>query len=998
MNARILNTIGRWLASCLLLFTIGSCIDDGFTASMPGVIDEDGMVSLSITAQVPGLKVTRGVDVNGEEIATLWILAFNESGNMISRVLATQTNDVQGIDGGTGTFSAKVPASTRVLHFLANVNMDNFSDQENIGRHENEVVAPLVSSSGNLVYWGRKKFSSETELTGFAADSGQSPVLLYRNQALIQYDLSLASGLEVKGWAVCNQYAYGTVAPFDASAVGNSGDTPYHFDLDAYDYVTTLPEAYRIKLRDDDEVATVSSQGGDPRYIFENVNADDDQVYVIMKMKKDDGEEKWYKILIVDENKNPYPIIRNHKYIVKITDVNEAYGVDSFEAAKTATPANNPWITISDEIPEIVSGSTSLGIVGETTVVYQKAGEYTIQFNYNGSEKPVVEWLNNDGVVAAISDADVTWDSQTRVGTIKLDVSAPVSGRVSYATLQIKEKENVGYLSRRVKVIVAEPFSFSPAWASSEIPLLDDEPITVLFQIPDDFPDELLPVDVKFGCNLIDAQKGEVLKVLNEATVYASMPVYNEETGIWSTGEVTTDWNYKYVYSAETKGLHRVNFRTLLTDLDGVKTDSEFHIYMEGCTAKTGQELFEQRDLFFAFQPGSDESYSQRYRILLQSGDAATKFVTRSITDLNPVYGETISIPFTLGMLSDDDQPTSDWNKVEQDNSVPQNTEVWVYYDPALVSPSGNWAGRKDYDCFGNYYTVFTTQRAENEVTFTTISPNFDCYIVLSAKSKSGYGAYMDNSDSPKLGVNERGYRSASVTIRSTGRLDFNPSFSTDGSGFTSVNDGGTFSIPYGTGQEVWLRIQVPASVRDKAFLFKFGTQYLEPAENQERWEKWEASEGSGWTYTFEAKETNSTEGLKTFKFRTTRLACEEDLTMASGNYVGFNPLSVSIVNDKLSGTIQLPTGVTFDTAEPFIILERAFDGTRIGTFATAGNVSGQAQAAYTLALRGEYNLTETDRINVKWSPVDKGDVYIYSGLLRDIMQQGRRIDLVKNE
>ena len=976
MNARILNTIGRWLASCLLLFTIESCINDEFAASTLGVIDEEGMVSLSITAQVPGLKVTRGVDVNGEEIATLWILAFNESGTMISRVLADQTNDVQGIDGGAGTFSAKVPASTRVLHFLANVNMDNFSDQENIGRHENEVVAPLVSSSGNLVYWGRKEFASENELTNFAGNSMINPVLLYRNQALILYDVQPASGvsLSVEGWAICNQYAYGTVAPFDASAVENSEETPYHFDLDAYDYVTTLPEAYRIKLRDDDEVATVSSQGGDPRYVFENVNADDDQVYVIMKMTKDDGEEKWYKILIVDENKNPYPIIRNHKYIVKIT----------------------PWITISDEVPEIVSGSTSLGIEGETTVVYQKAGDYTIHFNYNGSEQPVVEWLNNDGVVAAIADTDVTWDTQTGVGAITLHVSAPVSGRVSYATLQIKEKE--GYLSRRVKVIVAEPFSFSPAWASSEIPLLDDEPITVLFQIPDDFPDELLPVDVKFACNLIDAQKGQVLKVLNEETVYASMPVYNEETNTWSTGEVTTDWNYKYVYSAATKGLHRVNFRTLLTDLDGVKTDSEFHIYMEGCTAKTGQELFEQRDLFFAFQPESDASYSNRYRILLKGGDGDRKFVTRSITNLNPVYGETISIPFTLGTLSDDAQETSDWGNVILDNSVLEDTEVWVYYDPTLVSPSEDWEGREGTDCYGNYYKVYMTSQAENEVTFTTINPNFDCYIVLSAKSKSGYGAYLDNPNSPKLGVNERGYRSASVTIRSTGRLDFNPSFSTDGSHFDPVSDGGTFSIPYGTGQEAWLQIQVPESVRDKAFQFKFGTQYLEPAENEDRWEKWDVSEGSGWTYTFAADETTAAEGTQTFKFRTTRLACEEDLTMASGNYVAFNPLSVSIVNAPLTGTVYLPEDITFDTPNPFIILERASDGTRIGTFVTSGNVSGVGKAAYTVELRGEYNLTETDRINVKWSPVDKGDVYIYSGLLRDIMQQGRRIDLVKNE
>lgn len=989
MNARILNTIGRWLASCLLLFTIVSCIDDGFTASTPGVIDEDGMVSLAITAQVPGLKVTRGVDVNGEEIATLWILAFNENGNMISRVLATQTNNVQGSGGGTGTFSAKVSASTRVLHFLANVNMDNFSDQENIGRHENEVVAPLVSSSGNLVYWGRREFASEDELTNFAVNSQTNPVLLYRNQALIQYDLQAGSGvtLNVDGWAICNQYAYGTVSPFDASAVGVEGDTPYRFDLATYDYVTTLPEAYRIKLRDDDEVATASSESGDPRYIFENVNAEDDQVYVIMKIQKDGGEWKWYKIMIIDDEKNPYQIIRNHKYTVRITNINEAYGVSSFEAAKTATPANNPWITISDEIPEVANGETVLSIEGETTVVYQEAGTYTIAFNYNGTAKPKVEWLSNEGVAGDISESDITWDSGTGAGTITLHVNAPAQGRISYATLQIKEAS--GVLSRRVKVITTEPFSFAPTWISSEIPLLSGEAITVLFEIPDDFPEELLPVDVKFGCDLIDAQTGEPMKVLNEETVYASIPQYSEETGTWTTTQVTKDWNYKYVYTAETKGLHRVNFRTILTNLANVETASEFHVYMEGCNAKTGQELFGQRDLFFAFQPNSSTSYTNRYRILLEGGDAATKFVTRSITNLNPVYGETISIPFTLGTLRNDDQATSSWSNV---NGIAQNTEVWVYYDPTLVSPSGEWLVREGTDCYGNYYGVYRTNQAANEVTFTTISPNFDCYIVLSAKSTSGYGTYSTDY-TPNLGVNQRGYRSASVTVRSTGRLEFNPSLSTNGTSFTPISDGGDFSIPYGTGQEVWLQIQVPASVQDKAFQFKLGTQYLEPVDNLDGWEKWSVSEGSGWTYTFAANETT---GNKTFQFRTTRLASEETLTMASGNYVGFNPLSVSIVNSKLTGKIQLPEGVTFQTNEPYIILERASDGTRIGTFVTAGNVSGNNEASYTLTLRGEYNITETDRINVKWSPVGTSDVYLYSGLLSSLLNPGTTISLNK--
>lgn len=993
MNVRMINTIGRWLASCLLLFMVSSCIDDGFESPSQGVIDKDGMVNLTINTNVPGLKVTRSVDVNGEAIATLWVLAFNENGNMTSRVLATQTNNVQGSEGGAGTFSAKVPASTRILHFLANVNMDNFSDQENIGRHENEVVAPLVSSSGNLVYWGRREFASEDELTNFAADSPTNPVLLYRNQALIQYNLQPATGvtLNVDGWAICNQYAYGTVSPFDASAVGAEGDTPYHFDLFTYDYVTTLPEAYRIKQRDDDEVATASSESGDPRYIFENVNAEDDQVYVIMKIQKDGGEWKWYKIMIIDDEKNPYQIIRNHKYTIKITNINEAYGVSSFEAAKTATPANNPWITISDEIPEVANGDTVLSIEGETTVVYQEAGTFTIAFNYNGTAKPKVEWLSNEGVAGEIVDSDITWDAGTGAGTITLHVNAPAQGRISYATLQIKETS--GVLSRRVKVITAEPFSFSPTWISSEIPLLSGEAITILFEIPDDFPEELLPVDVKFGCDLIDAQTGEPMKVLNEETVYASIPVYHAETGTWGTEQVIKDWNYKYVYTAETKGLHRVNFRTILTNLDNVTTASEFHVYMEGCNAKTGQELFGQRDLFFAFQPNSSTSYQNRYRILLEGGDAATKFVTRSITNLNPVYGETISIPFTLGTLSDDDQATSSWSNV---NGIAQNTEVWVYYDPTLVSPSEKWLVREGTDCYGNHYGVYEASQANNEVTFTTISPNFDCYIVLSAKSKSGYGIYNSTDNTPNLGVNERGYRSASVTVRSTGRLEFNPSLSTNGTNFTTISDGGEYSIPYGTGQNVWLQIQVPESVQDKAFQFKLGTQYLEPVD-MTGWEKWNVSEGSGWTYTFTANETSAT-GYKTFQFRTTRLASEETLTMASGNYVGFNPLSVSIVNSKLSGKIQLPEGVTFLINEPYIVLERASDGTRIGTFVTIGDVMGKTEADYTLTLRGEYNITETDRINVKWSPVGYSEVYLYSGLLSSILSEGATINLDKQQ
>lgn len=982
MKRLIKHSIRQAWVALLLLLATGGCTDDTFVEDNRPVVDENGMVTLRFDANIPGLKLTRSVDINGESISTLWIVAFNENKKMISRVLATINVDAN--TGNSGTFTAKVPSSTRILHFLANVNMDNFNDQENMGRDENEVIAPMVSSSGNLVYWGRKAF---TDVPNLADET----ITLYRNQALVEYQVAESTGIQVLGWAAMNQYAYGTVAPFDASDTDNA----FHFSLtgtEADDFVTTLPEAYNVKQTDVESVAQASSQEGDPRYLFETPNPENDQVYLIMLIQKDSGKAKYYKILLVDEEKTPYPIIRNHKYIVDIQNVNEAYGVESFEAAKTATPANNPWITIRDEVPEVVNGETTLRIEGKTTVLYQKEGDYEIAFYYNGSTRPTVEFISNEGVGEV---TDVEWTKPN--GTIHLHINAPAKGQIMEGTLQVKE----GVLSRHVKIFVAEPFEFTQIWVGSEIPLLDGENIAVLFHIPDNFPEELLPVDVKFGCDLIDAQTNQPLKVITEETSY-TVP-----NGPNSTHVVTKDWNYKYVYTADHIGQHRVDFRTILTNISSIEGIEEFHIYMEGDDPDTGQDMFKHRDLFFAFQHGSANDYQNRRRILLEGGNAATKYTTMTIDKLNPIYGEEIPITFHLAALQNDNTANPAWNPqtpnkydptsggIQQNVSDTNPCEVWIYYDPLLIQPSGSWTtqqGQKDK--YGNTYAVYTATAQENTITFSTISPNFDCYIVLSAKSDS-----YDEFDSD-LGVNPAGwgFRSASVTVHSTGRLNFNPAFSTDGNNFTPINDGGEFAIPYGTEQNVYVRIDIEEAARGKAFQFRVKTSNLNPIAASVQEGQW-TQEGDEWVYTFKEGETTGV-NEKTFHFQTSRLASGETITLSSGNYVGYNPVEVRIKNKDLTGTIQLPDGVTFQISNPYIILERKRDGTRIGTFAITGDPKGQNSANYTLTLRGEYNLNAWDDVTIKWEPVSgehKETVYSYSCQLQDIMKEGTTIILSAN-
>lgn len=954
-----------WAAIGLVVFVLTGCMDDTFVEPGRAVVDENGMVHLRVNTNVPGLKLTRAVDINGEAINTLWLLAFNEDGYMISRVLAQQTNNVQGTEGGTGTFTAEVPASTRRLHFLANVNMDNFSDRDNIGRHENEVIAPMVSSSGNLVYWGYKLFDDETALTSFAAGNAGA-VTLYRNQALVRYEVQNPD-ITVLGWAVCNQYAYGTVAPFDTQVDNMLDGTPFHFDLGTYDFTTALPETYNVKMGDDDDVGQASSEAGDPRYIFETTNPEDDQVYVIMKISKNGGNEFYYKVMLVNDAKEPYEIIRNHEYRITINDVNTAYGVGTFEAAKTATPANNPWITVSDEIPEVSSGDRTLRIEGETTVLYQQAGEQTISFYYNGTTQPDVTWVSNEGVTDG-SAPTVTWDSGTGQGTITLTVNAPASGQLLRGTLQVKEAD--GVLSRRVQIITSEPFEFSPVWVSSEIPLLDGENIAVLFYIPDDFPQELLPVEVKFGCDLIDAQTNESLAVVMEANEY-NVPVWNGSTQSWPYQDVTKDWNYKYVYTADHVGQHRVNFRTILTQ-QGHTNEEEFHIYMEGDDPNTGNDLFRHRDLYFAFQPSN---YSQR--ILLTDGNEATKYATDTISNLNPVIDEEVNIHFTLGEYNEN----ALGDGITEITPTGEGSTILVYYDPAVLSP--DWPGAtQETDMYGNTYAAYTATQSTNTVTLTSISPVFDSYVVLSAKSTDGYPTNRGYQ-----GVNSRqnAFRSASVTVETGGRLDFSPALSTDGNSFTTVPDGGSFSIPYGEGQDVWLRISIPQAAQRQAFTFLVESQYLTPADGT----GWTQS-GTTWSYTVAA----SSGDTQTFHFTTNRLASSETIRLSAGNEVGFNPVAVDITNTPLTGTIQLPTDETFQVDNPYVILERASDGTRIGTFDLIGNPNGQSSARYTLTLRGEYNLNATDRVTVRWMRVWDNTEFSHSYLLEDIMQDDTTIPL----
>lgn len=352
---------------------LSACTDPDMGKS-GGNTDLPDELTLQFSFTIPGNTVvnTRSIDPDGEPISSIWLFLFNESGYYLGHVRANEVSYRKDENTNeSGTFSTpSIPSTVRRIHFIANYNAADVDDSELLNRTEKEVMTRFTSSSGRLVYWGRKVFKTEDELTSYFNDNSSSPIVLYRNQAAITYKKAddVTDDFQIQGFAICNTYAKGTVVPYNH----NNETDPFniHFEEEtgdkhaAHDFVTLCTGNDLIKATDPSDTEVQNEWG--LRYVFEHENALDDPMFAIFKI---DGN--YYKLMIVDSNSNPYKIIRNHRYIFNFRSAPPStLGYATFEEAKNGVAANNVWVSIDNELPSIGDGSSSLTIEGETTRIY----------------------------------------------------------------------------------------------------------------------------------------------------------------------------------------------------------------------------------------------------------------------------------------------------------------------------------------------------------------------------------------------------------------------------------------------------------------------------------------------------------------------------------------------------------------------------------------------------------------------------------------------------
>ena len=584
-----------------------------------GDIVPEGYIALSFNFTAPDeLQVnTKAADPDGKGINKMTLFCFDNFGMFVSYVndvsITPNTTNLRNGYSVSGTVNkVLVPENTRRLHFVANQNTTGFIEDNFKGKNERDVISVLEGSSGMIVYWGYFSASGPeiTDAVKFqkaleqAHGPNGTPIRMLRNQARIEVPSN--DKFTVSGFTVINTNAFGSVAPYHptkgfnfTTVITNSNGKEGWGECDwtNTDFITLPENTTRLTPPADVDIASET-------LVFETDNKSSDPVSIIIK-GKNAGENavKYYRVILMDNDGNYVKIRRNFRYIINITGKLN-YGQDSFEAALTAPPSNNIWLSIDDEVKEITDNTYSLK-VDETTIellatpVKDETGNitgwelskpdsyalfdllepsgmssyYELDMGYyvskvNGSantaqDAPVVEWADGCEISnqAPINDFILGGNNNYSEATVILDNLSGLETKQSISGTMVITK---GLLQRKIKITILKTLHFVPVWVSTQVNESAGENLTLLFTIPDECPDELIPFDVYISAQHVDirAASGQQLPVIT----YRSHPAeYGQDTYANNTDKADNKAiGYKYVYTVTQKGDQRVYFTNLL--------------------------------------------------------------------------------------------------------------------------------------------------------------------------------------------------------------------------------------------------------------------------------------------------------------------------------------------------------------------------------------------------------------------------------------------------
>ncbi len=340
----------------LMLLLLVACTEE--TAEVDNLTRGEQYVQVRM--QVPGMTAAATRAADGE-ITSITALAFDSDGGFLKKITINTVTNTNENGGYNGTFNLAVPNGTKNIHFLANLpNNYDLSGVKNV----EDLTSLTTTDYNNLVYWG---------MATYDGNNSTLSTTLYRNMAKISIKPSVEDAefnqftqeqLIIMG--LDNPNTSGTLVPYN-NGFHNTGVAPTYLTLP--NGVTTL---------DKTPVGNEGAGYGYSLYVFEHANSNylEQGLFVICKIGDD-----FYKVALTRDGINPYQIIRNHEYIIYVSDVDDYAHDNNYRASNYDDALGKKPINLAvKEVAQVVfnANTTNIDVDGNLTVTMTVPEEGTV--------------------------------------------------------------------------------------------------------------------------------------------------------------------------------------------------------------------------------------------------------------------------------------------------------------------------------------------------------------------------------------------------------------------------------------------------------------------------------------------------------------------------------------------------------------------------------------------------------------------------------------------
>lgn len=470
--------------------------------------DKDGNVTVNFTVATAELK-TIATRANGG-VNDMNLLIFDENGSFIARRQATLS--AQTDEGGLFTVELPVSSKKRAIHFVSNYNWSGFDDNSMFGVNETGVMTSLNTTT--IAFWTRVALNSGISENSFTGET----VELLRNQAKI----SVANedpAFTYEGFTIHKAPASGTITPYNINSPFETG---------------TITEPAGVTLSN----AVQTGINSEEKYLFERKNASAQEITTVILKGLYEGQHYFYKIDLIDADKNRYDIERNYHYLITIRTVTRA-GYSSFEDALNGASHNNTALDpIIEKYPMISDGISKLEVEKTLVVLTEPGQPMNVWYKYFPDINTSA--VNNDGVSVSLQSNDEALSPGSfsySSGAITANALPSLPEEPKQSTIIV----STGDLARTIRVVLRKPFNFNSVTINNQSPATlvigQGRDATLRFNIPDDYPEDLLPLPVK---------------------IY-TQGLYSSSTGLEIQVEAGV---IHYIYRASSRGMQTVRFKT----------------------------------------------------------------------------------------------------------------------------------------------------------------------------------------------------------------------------------------------------------------------------------------------------------------------------------------------------------------------------------------------------------------------------------------------------